>query len=302
MAELSVMALWSALVSAGISTLCVVVTLIWSGAGRELSPSLVVQGDAVVAIPGGSANLARPSREAVITLGQFLSRATVVLLTAALVARGLAEGHAPWADFGGFLVAFADGALIYYAVVQRQYRHPALGAFLLPLVLAMLVAGAIFFTRTSVSLVPALQDEWLLVAHVGVMILAYGALTLSFSAALLYLVQGTRGRFARLPAPAVLDQLAYRSVIAGFPLLTLGIAIGAYWADLAWGAYWSWDPKESASLATWLAYGFCLHVHARRSWRGTPFAVMLLVAYGAVLFTYIGVNLIPAGLHSYGGA
>jgi cytochrome c-type biogenesis protein CcsB len=131
------------------------------------------------------------------------------------------------------------------------------------------------------------------------MVVSYGVLTVSFGAAVLRLAQGEGTRFARLPSAHVFDNAAHASVVVGFPLLTLGVALGAYWANSAWGRYWGWDPKETASLVTWLIYGAYLHMFNQRSWRGGRGAIILLVGYAAILFTYFGVNLWISGLHSY---
>ena len=90
----------------------------------------------------------------------------------------------------------------------------------------------------------------------------------------------------------------YRSVLMGFPMLTVGIITGAAWADYAWGSYWSWDPKETWSLITWLVYSAFLHARLARGWQGGRTAVLSVVGFAAVLFTYFGVNYLP-GLHSY---
>jgi ABC-type transport system involved in cytochrome c biogenesis permease subunit len=133
------------------------------------------------------------------------------------------------------------------------------------------------------------------------MVIAYGALTVSFAAAVLLLLQGRSRRFARLPDARAFDEIAYGAVVVGFPLLTLGIALGAYWASSAWGRYWGWDPKETSSLVTWLAYGVYFHLHSLRRWSGRRSAGVLVIAYGFVLFSYFGVNLWVSGLHSYAG-
>jgi len=88
--------------------------------------------------------------------------------------------------------------------------------------------------------------------------------------------------------------------MVGFPFLTLTIVLGAVWADVAWGTYWSWDPKETASLVTWLIYGSYLHARVVRGWRGEKAAYLLILGFVAVLFTYFG-NLFFGGLHSYSG-
>ncbi|MDA8091868.1 MAG: c-type cytochrome biogenesis protein CcsB [Nitrospiraceae bacterium] len=100
---------------------------------------------------------------------------------------------------------------------------------------------------------------------------------------------------------SVLDEITYKSVAVGFPIFTLGgLIFGAIWADQAWGVYWSWDPKETWSLITWLIYAFYLHARFLRGWRGKKIAMVAVMGFVAVIFTYLGVNLLLSGLHSYG--
>jgi cytochrome c-type biogenesis protein CcsB len=84
--------------------------------------------------------------------------------------------------------------------------------------------------------------------------------------------------------------------------LTIGIVTGAFWANVAWGTYWSWDPKETWSLIVWLIYAAYLHARITRGWRGKKAAILSIVGFAATIFCYLGVNLILSGLHSYGGA
>lgn len=102
-----------------------------------------------------------------------------------------------------------------------------------------------------------------------------------------------------LPSLAKLDVLSYRSVSVGLPLLTVGIITGAWWAKEAWGAYWQWDPKETAALASWIAYASFMHLHTRNQWRGYRCAVVSVFAFASVVFCYLGVNIWVSGLHSY---
>jgi cytochrome c-type biogenesis protein CcsB len=150
-----------------------------------------------------------------------------------------------------------------------------------------------------------LQANRILGAHVATMMLSYAALSVSFGAAAAYLVQaqsnGGARRFARLPSGETLDEIANRSVLVGFPLLTLGVSLGAYWAYSAWGRYWGWDPKETSALVTWLIYAGYLHARNLRGWKGRGAAWLLVAGFGAVLFTYFAVNLWVSGLHSYAG-
>jgi cytochrome c-type biogenesis protein CcsB len=104
-----------------------------------------------------------------------------------------------------------------------------------------------------------------------------------------------------MPALNQLDDVTYRMIAIGWPLLTGGIITGAVWANSAWGTYWSWDPKETWSLITWFVYAIYLHARYVRGWKGTQMAVISAVGFLAVIFTYLGVNLVLSGLHSYGG-
>ena len=104
-----------------------------------------------------------------------------------------------------------------------------------------------------------------------------------------------------VPGQDILDDVTYRMIAIGWPLLTGGIITGAVWANSAWGTYWSWDPKETWSLITWFVYAIYLHARYVRGWKGTQMAVISAVGFLAVIFTYLGVNLVLSGLHSYGG-
>lgn len=102
-------------------------------------------------------------------------------------------------------------------------------------------------------------------------------------------------------SPDLLDEITYKSIAIGFPIFTLGgLIFGAIWADQAWGVYWSWDPKETWSLITWFVYAFFLHARLLRGWRGHKTAIVAVVGFVAVIFTYLGVNLLLSGLHAYG--
>src|SRR4030042_1323367 len=99
----------------------------------------------------------------------------------------------------------------------------------------------------------------------------------------------------------ILDEITYKSIAIGFPIFTLGgLIFGAIWADQAWGVYWSWDPKETWSLITWFFYAFYLHSRMIRGWRGKKVAIVAVIGFMAVIFTYLGVNLLLSGLHAYG--
>lgn len=241
--------------------------------------------------------------------GAFAGWAALALLAVSLIARWQAVDHAPWSNMYEFTVAFGAGITAFYVVFERVYGSEPenrsvrmIGAVMYPVVLTMLAVAVAFFPSDVNPLVPALQNTDLLAIHVAAMISAYGALSVSFGAAVLYLAQGgEKNRFSRLPKAQALDDFAYKSVMVGFPLLAAGIALGAYWANSAWGRYWGWDPKETAALVTLLIYGVYLHMRGLRNWSGARSAFTLIAGFGAVIFTYFVVNLWISGLHSYAG-
>jgi len=103
-----------------------------------------------------------------------------------------------------------------------------------------------------------------------------------------------------LPSSKVLDDINYKAIMLGFPLLTLGIVTGAAWANYAWGTYWSWDPKETWALIVWLNYAAWLHMRLMKGLRGTVSAWWALVGLVVTTFAFLGVNMFLSGLHSYG--
>ena len=155
----------------------------------------------------------------------------------------------------------------------------------------------LLFARTlssqSAPLVPALQQSLLLTTHVASAVISYGAFTIGFGSAILFLIKRNNEKESE-----ILDEISYHTVLVGFPFMTLVIILGALWADVAWGKYWSWDPKETASLVTWLLYASYLHARVMRGWRGRRAAILLIVGFAAVLVTLFG-NYVFNGLHSY---
>ncbi len=221
--------------------------------------------------------------------------ATFAML-ASLVFRAIATGHGPFANMYEFSMAFAFGILAASMWFERRYHQRILALIAFPVARAMMLYASTIPADIE-PLVPALQNNLLLTVHVAVAIVAYGSFAIAFAAALLYLIQPEGGRWG-LPKPQILDEIGYRAVVVGFPFLTLTIILGAIWADTAWGTYWSWDPKETASLVTWLIYGANLHARVMRGWRGNRAAWLLVLGFVSVLFCFFG-NLFFGGLHSY---
>jgi cytochrome c-type biogenesis protein CcsB len=227
----------------------------------------------------------------------------LALLTASLAFRAAAVERPPLGNLWEYTVALGWGIVIFTAIFESAFKERTVPAVMLPGAVTVMAVALAFFPSDVRPLVPALQSNRILGLHVTTVMLAYSALSVSFGASLLYLLQADPSgrRFPRLPDANSLSEIAYWSVLVGFPLLTLGIALGAYWANSAWGRYWGWDPKETAALLTWLVYAGYLHARGLRGWEGKRAAYLLLAGYGAVLFTYFAVNFLISGLHSYAG-
>ncbi|PLY11646.1 MAG: c-type cytochrome biogenesis protein CcsB [Desulfuromonas sp.] len=163
---------------------------------------------------------------------------------------------------------------------------------------------------TIEPLVPALQSNWL-TYHVITCFIGYGAFAVACGVSVMYLIKARQeeraeegavgGLLGLFPSIKVLDDINYKAILVGFPLLTLGIITGAAWANYAWGTYWSWDPKETWSLIVWFIYAAFLHARFTRGWVGKRAAWLSIFGFAATLFCYLGVNLLLSGLHSYGG-
>jgi cytochrome c-type biogenesis protein CcsB len=203
----------------------------------------------------------------------------------------------PLSNFYESLVFFSWCLACLALIFLHRYTEGFLGV-VGGLLAALVLAYASLGVDSNIKpLMPALQSNWLLI-HVITCFLGYAAFGLAFGAASLYLVQALTTR-PQTPAPTLLDRVIYRTVVIGFVFLTLGILTGAVWAETAWGRYWSWDPKETASLITWFIYATLLHARLVQGWQGRPIAWLAVVGFGAVIFTYLGVSFLLPGLHSY---
>jgi cytochrome c-type biogenesis protein CcsB len=235
-----------------------------------------------------------------------LAWAAAAAFGVSLLLRGIVVGRGPWGNLFEFTVAFAFAIVAGYLLLERRYPIRSIG--FLPLGVAFgLFLYSWTLPREIEALVPALQNPPLLTIHVGLAMISYGILAMSFAAAVAYLVQErrlpdgrTEDRFAWLPSREVLDAVAHRAVIVGFPVFATMIVLGSWWASIAWSRWWGWDPKETSALVTWLVYAVYLHLRNQRGWRGRPAALILVVGFAMVLVTYSG-NLWFPGLHSYSG-
>ena len=264
----------------------------WAGVATgsfvESRAAVAASGPADFAAPSP---LSRPSR--------WLTVAAFALLAGSMVVRGVIVGRGPWGNLFEFSVAFATSILFGYLVLSRRYQITSIAFIPIGVALALALYAASLPSDIK-PLVPALQNAPLLTIHVGLAMVSYGIFATSFAAGISYLVQGKADRFSWLPSHRVLDQVAYRAVIIGFPIFATMIILGSWWASIAWSRYWGWDPKETAALVTWLVYAIYLHARNQRAWAGRPAALLLVVGFGMVLVTYSG-SLWFNGLHAYSG-
>jgi cytochrome c-type biogenesis protein CcsB len=245
--------------------------------------------------------------------GSYTAYAGLLVQTAAIIFRwqesyDLGMGHAPLSNLYESVVFFAWTIIVIFVFVDLKYRYRIIGAFVVPFALLGMAWAQLELSNRIEPLVPALQSNWLLY-HVVTCFLGYAAFAVACGVSIMYLIatrahgdaDRSKGMLARFPPTRLLDDLNYRAIMIGFPLLTLGIITGAAWANYAWGTYWSWDPKETWSLIVWFVYAAFLHARMTRGWVGRRAAWLSITGFASTIFCYLGVNLLLSGLHSYGG-
>ena len=240
-------------------------------------------------------------KETLSRIAVIVQAAGFLLHTAALVCRGIGAGRLPLTNQYEFATSFAWGLCLVSLIFVIRFRFPVLGAFASP-VMFLVIGYAAMQSREVHELMPALRSNWL-GFHVSTAIIAYGSFGVSFVLAVIFLLRDrmTEGGFLdqHIPDREMLDIISYRSISLGLLFLTFTILTGAIWAERAWGSYWSWDPKETWSLITWIIYAIYLHLRIRRVYEGRAAAVFAAAGFVCVLFTYIGVNTFLPGVHSY---
>jgi cytochrome c-type biogenesis protein CcsB len=237
----------------------------------------------------------------------------LLLHVGGVVARGLSAHRVPWGNMYEFAVTGSAVVTLVFLLtaLRRDVRY--LGAFVIgPVLLTVLTAVLTLYTE-SAPLVPALNSYWLVI-HVSVAFVSSALFTVAFSVNLLQLVQERRelrgaagsgrggGRFMdALPGSRELDATAYRLIAVSFPLWTFTLVAGAIWAEVSWGRYWNWDPKEVWTFVIWVVYAAYLHARATGGWSGRRAASLAIAGYACVLVNFGVVNVFFPGNHSYAG-
>ena len=269
-------------------------------------------------------------------IGRFNAIMANFLLFFILGSRWIVAGYFPLSNLYESLLFLTCMLLTIYLYIETKTKSKLIGSVLLPVTL--LINGFANLTlspemQKSSPLVPALQSNWLMM-HVSMMLLSYGTLIMGSLLCILFLVIS---RFkdidlkivdnsslplynimldyyeAKLVAPSTeiselgkikllqsIDNWSYRIIGLGFPFLTIGIISGGVWANEAWGSYWSWDPKETWALITWLVFATYLHARITKGWEGKKTAILGGLGFFVIWVCYLGVNFLGKGLHSYG--
>ncbi len=259
-----------------------------------------------------------------------------ISLTLLLLFRWVEENHFPLSNLYESLIFLSWSFTTIHIVLEKITDSKIIGVVISPISLFTNAFGNFSLPsemQKASSLVPALQSNWLMM-HVTIMMLSYAALITGSLFAFCFLIithfenKKAKNDFAYVndvtgletstdfdkeakvslrsisndysKISTNLDNLSYRTLGLGFPLLTIGILSGAVWANEAWGSYWSWDPKETWAFITWLIYAIYLHTRITKGWQGTKPALIASIGFIVVWICYLGVNLLSKGLHSYG--
>ncbi|PYV91185.1 MAG: c-type cytochrome biogenesis protein CcsB [Acidobacteria bacterium] len=203
------------------------------------------------------------------------------------------ETHLPVSNLHQALSFFAFVIVLAFLLSYARYRLDSLSVFIFPLVFILTLAANLISSPQQ-PLPEILKSIWFYI-HIPSTFLGYGAFFVTFAASVMYLIQENELKrrrpqafYYRLPSLEICDELGYKSLSIGFPLLTIGIVAGALWANKAWQTYWGWDPKIIWTFVTWLIYAVLIHYRLSAGLRGRRAAFMAIVGFIFVLFTFIG--------------
>ncbi len=240
------------------------------------------------------------SRERWLAAGRWVGLGGLLPHAGAIALRWVEVGHGPYntryevLSAQAFLLVAAFGVI---ALVSRHLR--SLGAFVM--LAAFVLMGFGVSTFDTKREVPIIFKSWWLVLHIGFAKLFGAAVVLAAICAGAYLWKRRRpGSLPRLPDPPRLDLYAHQFLLSAFLFLGVMIAAGALWANQSWGRYWGWDPMETTSLVTWIAFGVILHFRVLHRWEGARMAWLTLLAFACALVTlYVVAVMVPTIHNSY---
>jgi cytochrome c-type biogenesis protein CcsB len=267
-------------------------------------------------------SLSIPKNNLVFQLSKLLVVISNILFTATLLTRWISEGYFPLSNLYESLIFLSWGISTLHLFIEFQTQSRLIGSISTPLMFFLSGFSSLTLPtemQKALPLVPSLQSNWLMM-HVSMMMVSYATLIVGSLLSLLYLafisftassVQVSienadtssvvlQQNSSKLSLLETVDIWSYRIIGLGFPFLTIGIISGAVWANEAWGSYWSWDPKETWALITWLVFAIYLHSRLLKGWQGKKAAVLGSCGFFVIWICYLGVNFLGKGLHSYG--
>lgn len=227
------------------------------------------------------------------------------LVTAYILRAWFATGQPPFKTMFQSLVFLVWNISLIYFVLEKTENLYFMGGFVSIFNFLVLIFSMVFSDIVKINLPPALQSAWF-IPHVVLYFAGYSFLFIGFLMSVLFILFPERKYLGEDHWSGQLwkdyDMFSYRAIIYGFMFLTLGLSIGAIWAKEAWGAFWSWDPKENWALITWFVYLIYLHMRYVKGWKGRRAAILSIIGFAVIIMTYIGVNYLPSAqsaLHAY---
>jgi len=248
-------------------------------------------------------SLALPKNNFVFLFSRILVFASNIFFLLTLLIRWIIEHYFPLSNLYESLIFLSWGISALHLVLEYKTKSRLIGAISTPIL--FFLSGFASLTlptdmQKALPLVPSLQSNWLMM-HVSMMMISYSTLIVGSLFSILYLIfTFFNSRKTNLSLLQTIDTWSYRIIGLGFPFLTIGIISGAIWANEAWGTYWSWDPKETWALITWLVFAIYLHSRLLKGWQGEKAAIVGSFGFFVIWICYLGVNFLGKGLHSYG--
>ena len=230
-------------------------------------------------------------------IARMVFAAGFLLHTGYIVWRGIAAGRIPLANQFEFASGFAWAAALLGVILYAKLKQDWIFTACMPVSFLMLSYAA-FQPREITELMPALRSTWFGL-HIGSAAFSYASFAIAGGLGIRYLTLLKKNEDESSTKMKQIDFMSYRMICVGFLLLTVVILSGAIWAEQAWSTWWSWDPKETWALITWIIYSLYLHQRIRKKWQGKKMAWFAVIAVIFVIFTFAGVNVLLPGLHSY---
>ncbi len=260
-------------------------------------------GSYLLATAGYIAYFIKPEQKWTATASLWVTVLGFLLHIAYFLLRWTESGRIPITSFFEAANFLGMGIVLVFLIMEFRFKIATLGSFMLPLVI-VLMAPALILSGDIKEINPVLKSGWLGV-HTSLAVLGDAAFAFAFIVSIMYLIQERQLKskhlgaiFHRLPSLDIMDTLGYKALTFGWPLYTLGMLTGSIWANSAWGSYWSWDPKETWSLITWVIYLALLHLRTI-GWRGRKMAFLSIIGFVFVLVSFFVVSRLEMGKHSF---